>query len=703
MEAITVELKNECLAITFSTTGGTLRLANVRDSSGYEFLNPQSEPGGTRETPPARNGNLWRIRFRDPKGQPLIAQSADAVLISHRKGEFVWEVPMGDACAQIRMTVRLNKKDSLSYWSLSGNLPEGWIITSVDFPIIENIKPKTRMAAPFGWGLEYEMKPGDSYEGTYPSLVAAMQFLAFYNRGHGLYIGAHDPHANHKHFSAKASNEGIAFSLTNHLAFLEKPAREWKVPFDVAIGVFAGDYYDAAQIYREWTFNAPWGKAGAVSKRPIPEWLKETDLWIRVKDVWSDIESEPVENLEMAKQAADFFGIPIAFHWYTWHEIPFDTLYPEYFPAKPHFAEGVRALQESGFHVMPYINGRLCDPNSRTWNEEQGYKWAARKENGEPYTEVYGSKVPLNVMCPYTTQWQQKIAGIVERLVNEYNVDGVYIDQISAAAAVECFDPKHGHPLGGGHFWADGYRRFLDLTRKRLPQGKILTTEENAECWLDQFDALLLVNTPVGVRRVIPLFPAVYSGRTIVFGFQYTLPEDLRDSAPWRAKMSQAFVFGSQLGWVSLSTLMDPSVRPEAEFLRRLVQCRRFGHEYLTFGRFLGILDVRGDNPALKISAIRPFDGPCSFTLPTVLASAWLGEDGSLGVAAVNQSDKERLVSVRLPLARAKIRASKGFNLVRFGPTGMESECRSTDETQSFVIPAASALIVKIRQSQGKN
>ena len=107
---------------------------------------------------------------------------------------------------------------------------------------------------------------------------------------------------------------------------------------------------------------------------------------------------------------------------------------------------------------MPYINGRLCDPKSKTWTQEGGDKAAARQENGKPYTEVYGSKVPLNVMCPATKQWQDKIAGIVDRLVNECGVDGVYIDQIGAAYAVRCFNPTTATRSAAG------------LLVRRLPQ-----------------------------------------------------------------------------------------------------------------------------------------------------------------------------------------------------------------------------------------
>ena len=45
--------------------------------------------------------------------------------------------------------------------------------------------------------------------------------------------------------------------------------------------------------------------------------------------------------------------------------------------------------------------------------------------------------------------------------MNECGVKGVYIDQIAAAAPTLCFDKSHGHPLGGGHWWTEGYWKLL--------------------------------------------------------------------------------------------------------------------------------------------------------------------------------------------------------------------------------------------------
>lgn len=623
------------VSLTFSTSGDRLSFKGLSGADGLPWLADFGE-----------QGCLWKLEFRGPDGAAKEFGSGELALsgvkTDGKRAEFTWEAPLGDSTATVTMAVHCEKGDPISYWSLRAKLPDGWKVVRADFPIVPNIKLQRglKMAAPAGWGLEYDVKPGMSYAGTYPSCMAAMQFVAFYIRGRGLYIGAHDVQANHKDFGVKAGEDAAGFTCTNWPAIPERGGGTYELPFEAAVGVFTGDYYDAAQIYREFTFNAPWGKAGPVSKRPIPKWVKDTDLWLRP-------DGSPEDNVEIAKQALKYFDVPTSLHWYRWHVIPFDTLYPEYFPPLPGFAEGIKALQDAGTHVMPYINGRLCDPNSKTWIDERGSESAARQENGEPYTEVYGSKVPLNVMCPYTAQWQQKIVGLVERLIKECGVDGVYIDQISAAPPKRCFNPAHGHPIGGGHFWVDGYRKLLDQVRKKLPEDRMITTEESAECWIDQFDALLLVNTPITAGTPIPLFPAVYSGRTITFGFLYFPADDLERSLPFRAKMARAFVWGSQLGWIQPKLIMQPEYAKEAEFLRNLARCRRFGHEYLVFGKFLGLLNVRGDNPRLRGEASGSFGGSYKIDMPSVIGSAWLAEDGSLGIALANMSDEAHEVEVK--------------------------------------------------------
>lgn len=650
----------------FSSAEGRLTLGLLRDGQGTEWTGPSTE-----------KNSLWRLALRGPGAETTEWASSDLPAPETRQDasgvRVTWKARVGDRDAQVSLVVAPDGTDGLSRWQLSAAVPEGWWVAQADWPILPNLRttPDLKMAAPFGWGLEYDVKPGMSYEATYPSLVASMPFVTFYHHGKALYAGIHDREGNHKRLAVKAREDGVSVTFTHWAAESDSVGGQYAPGFRAVVGVLDGDYWNAAQIYRAFTHQTPWGGAYDGLKlshptRPVPAWLKNIELWLMPGP-------EPLKNLESCRKAGEFFGVPIALHWYNWHEIPFDTLYPEYFPAKPNFREGVKALQDAGFRVMPYINGRLCDPNSKTWTQEGADKAAARQENGQPYTEVYGSKVPLNVMCPATRQWQNKILAIVDRLFNECGVDAVYIDQIGAAGAVRCFNPDHDHSVGGGTFWFEGYRTMLERIRAQMPRDRMLTTEENAECWNDRLDALLMVNTPAtGGRRIIPLMPAVYGGRVITFGFQYMDGNDIPQSLPFRAKMVRDFLWGAQLGWLGVDGIIADNARREAEFLRNLAKARQGAHEFLLEGQFLGEIDVAGDLPRLHGEGSAggskyPID------LPAVMASAWRAPDGTLGLAVANLSDEPQTAQLRPPWHRLHAAQSQpaeesADNTLRRGP-----------------------------------
>jgi len=682
-----VTIKAGGMSVEFSTADGKAALSSLRDKGDTEWASPFSG-----------KASLWRLALRGPDsataelvGGDVPVTGVDATEHSLR---LTWKAALGGGEALVSLVIVGDKTEQLSYWSFQAGLPEGWIVDRADWPVLANVRtqPDLKMAAPFGWGLEYDVQAGMSYEGTYPSLVTSMPFVAFYGHGKGLYVGAHDKQGHHKYLAVKAREDGAGVTFTHWPAEVDTANGRYAPEFHVVVGVFDGDYWNAAQIYRAFCCETRWGRADNLrlsnSDSPVPAWLKNIELWLMPG-------ARPLDNVESCRRAGEFFGVPIALHWYNWHEIPFDTLYPEYFPAKPNFRDGVKALQDAGFRVMPYINGRLCDPKSKTWTQEDGDKAAARQDKGEPYTEVYGSKVPLKVMCPATSQWRDKVAGIVDRLINEFGVDGVYIDQINAAHAVRCFNSEHGHSSGGGTFWTDGYRTMLDKIRSKLPKDRILTTEENAECWNDQFDALLMANTPASAgRRIIPLMPAVYGGRIITFGFQYMAGDDIARSLPFRAKMARAFLWGAQLGWIGVDAVMAEGARVEAEFLRNLVLARRQGHEFLLTGKFLGEAVVSGDNPELTGEGTGG-GGKYPIVLPAVMATAWLAMDRTVGLAVVNLSDQPRTVEVIVPWYRLReLKGEEGMHLgigaspVSAKPTAMNITIAPRDARILHVGPA---------------
>lgn len=672
-------------------------------AEGVQF-NRLSQPNGVNLLKNTKNNALaWKVTLKNKMGPEVLISSDISSFIKYeidRKKKkqstisFIWQYLIdGERNINIKTCIRCEEGSPLTYWSLEvTNLPKGWAVTQTEFPIILNIEVKknAKIAVPHGWGIEDDLKPGYKFEAVYPYCQCVMQFLAIYCQGKGLYFGAHDPNATMKQFSVEADKDQVGIKLTYWAGMPKRSETSYKTPFETVLGVYEGDYYQAAQIYREFSFKTPWGSSKSIAKRKTPDWLKQTVLWLRPKGVEKN-------TIDFTKQALDYFEVPTALHWYQWHRIPYDTLYPEYFPPKREFPKAVKEMQRLGTYVMPYINGRLWDPASKSWKKEHAKETtAALKEDNDTYIEVYGSKVPLAVMCPYTKPWQSKVKLLVERLMDEVGVNGVYIDQIGAASAVKCYNSNHGHPVGGGSFWHEGYRELLTRIRKSLPKDKMITTEENIETWLDQFDALLLVNTHTQTGRLIPLYPAVYSDRTILFAYQYLLEDDLDRIKPFRAKVAQCFLFGSQLGWIEPGLIMDPKYRKEAEYLKTLAKTRRFALNLLNYGKFLGLIEVQGDNPRVKGIGKATFGGTYKLDLPAVIAAAWLGKNGTAGIILVNQADKDHKVQVDIPLSKFGIPKKKSIRLQISGPDGFESEKISKSSALQLTIPPRSAKLIQI-------
>ncbi|MDH7570775.1 MAG: DUF6259 domain-containing protein, partial [Armatimonadota bacterium] len=379
-----------------------------------------------------------------------------------------------------------------SVWRAVASRPvEGGGVWEFDFPRLSGLGSRSHpeadtVAVPRSWGVLYPnpVQTLNVTGGTYPSGSWSMQYALWYHGQAGLYIGTHDPRASTKRFTVAvqrdASGAGVSYSVTHLPPNMGMPGTGCAPDYDTVIGVYTGDWYEGSRLYREWARGTPWMAKGPLAKR------SDVGGAIRPLALWLLISGAPAEVVPKVKAFQEFFSVPMGVHWYNWHQIPFDNDYPHYFPPKEGFKEAVAELTARGVVVMPYINGRLWDTDTDDW--EVARPWAAMKAEGGNYVEVYGSKEELAPMCPATPFWQQKMRETVLTLVRDYGVSGVYLDQITAAAPALCFNPAHGHPLGGGDHWWAGYRKLLGDLRAELARthpAAFLTSENNAESWTD--------------------------------------------------------------------------------------------------------------------------------------------------------------------------------------------------------------------------
>lgn len=459
------------------------------------------------------------------------------------------------------------------------------------------------------------------FSGRYPSGWASMQFMSHYDPDCGLYVASHDPVACSKDLQISRGDKGLAVQVQWYAPDCGVPGNRFVQSGETAIQLFKGDWFDATQIYKDWvSHHAKWW--------PQDRDRGDTPGWMRDLPVWAQMGGGPTEVVPATKRFAEYMGLPTGLHWYSWHQIPFDVNYPHYFPVKPGFKEGVAELQAAGVRVMPYINGRLWDSALADFKSE-GIKGAAKQEDGSNYIEEYGSGAKLAPMCPTTRVWRDKVQAIVLRLVGEYGVDGVYIDQVAAAAPALCFDRTHGHPLGGGSWWTEGgyWPLLTELRHKIRQQGlvKFLTTECNGEPYIHCFDGYLTWHFQY--QNQIPMFASVYAGRIQPFSRAYG-----GDEVAQCMKAGQQLVFGEQLGWC------DPGVvteRPKfAAYLRQCARLRYALRDCLARGDMARPPTLRGEIPT--VTADWRWSGTWPVTTDALLAGAWRSEGGKLAVIFAN-------------------------------------------------------------------
>lgn len=601
---------------------------------------------------------LWRLRWKDPSGQyhEVAANTVDAspeVTRNQKRARVRWTFALEqEADTWASVSVVVGDERTLRWRLEVQSQAEGWRLSDVDFPIIAGVAAEgVKLVQPHGWGLLRDrLLTGGPIWCNYPGVFASMQFVALQTRDGLVYLSTEDPQAYQKIFGCipSQSNGTLDLRVRHFPSWNAAGKGYWATPYATAVAVIPGaTWLEAAKRYKEWTYSAPWGRC-RLEYGLIPKWLAENDLWICHED--GAVDATSIERLLSCKEK---FGVRTAVHWYRWHGIPHDVGYPEYFPPKGGSFEAFKTVQEAGMAVMPYINGRLWDPATESWKVQNASAAATRDGNGNVRTEVYYTKIPLAVMCPSTELWQNTVTGLVRRLVKDVNVDAVYIDQIGAADAVICHATNHPHIPGGGNYWASGYRAMLSRCRDELRLDQAITTEECADPWNDLIDGFLLVNTHNGLGDIIPLYPMVYGGRTVYFGFQYIAGSELEEGLPLRAKLARSFVWGGQLGWIR-PTIVEERYSREARFLREVAQVRRRAHSYLQYGRMLAAPKIAGVE-VISVTAYAA-NGFHSSRIPAVVSGFWEANSGMVGLALCNWTDTTQPFSIEgLPYTKQPI------------------------------------------------
>ena len=487
----------------------------------------------------------WSVELSS--GKTLTPSSADYfnVETADGKARLVWR---GEAEIGLTLTVFGDSlKTKLDVKSDTG------AIKRVIYPIYEGIVPlrDDRFLLPWQNGIEIKdvlhtllgdetgirfwMGRGGKgyYENEYPTQYSYQLFAYYSEKGSGYTVTSDDGEAYIKTVGLYKSEDGERFDLRfiNYPEGMNK-VRTYEMPYLYSFAFIDGGWREAAMRYREWAKGQRW--YAPLSERPNTDVLDTIDF-CRINHEHYRLGTDDAEFLETARLIKERLDARPLMHWYGWNKAPrHGDWYPEMADwSDSEWLEGLHRrnaeLDAAGVKKIPYVNVHLWDRKLKSFAEESAPDSVIMPESLEITDEPWLSDRNLFAVCHATEKIKKKANALFSRLVTEDGFDGIYIDQVASFNATLCFSESHGHPVGGGKWWAEEYHKMIAPFREEMCKGKILTTESCAECYHDLFDLFLILDTSgqssgffraLGADNVesLPLFKMIYGDSAVAYG-----------------------------------------------------------------------------------------------------------------------------------------------------------------------------------------
>ena len=590
--------------------------------------------------------------------------------------QLIWDQFSIEGAPDLRIvvTVQILKTTPISKWHIHYENAGDLRIESIYFPRLPNISylgDNERLAVPRFMG-ELAKSPRELYSKTgktrrrswiYPGELA-LQCLALYQQnGPGLYLASDDTAAFRKAFIVFSKNLGsLGYEMAHYPENPDLPKNRYTLPYSCLIGSFEGDWITAAERYRSWGIKQSWARKSRFRKRLVPKWLLDTAMWM-----WNRGRAAGVLPPAIALQRE--LGLPISVFWHWWHKGPYDTSFPDYLPPRDGselFNSKLRQAQIKGIKTIIYMNQRLWCMTTKSWDVEGAKHYAVKNRDGKFRIEkpCVFDRQPCATMCISTSFWRDKYSNIAIKMIKDYGVNGIYMDQ--AVSSIACFDPNHGHPVGGGNYWMNGFKKLEAGIRKQAQRDILLAGEHGCETWLPVLDLFLTLQIseerykrPGGDGwEVIPFFQAVYHPYALTYGSYSSLtippydefwpkkyaPEeplcllDNKYNQQFYLEQARAFVWGMQPTVANFFPSQINERSEEINYMKRLVKIRSRALKYLLYGIFQRppVIDIpRVDIELSRVSIYAGrMGGGTSWKAryPALLTSAWQAEDGDLAI-----------------------------------------------------------------------
>ncbi len=547
--------------------------------------------------------------------------------------------------------------------------------------------------------------------GLYPS-SAQMQFMAYYSAEGGLYMATHDDQFNVKGIEyCRAGENGI--KMEYHLFTTGAGKGKYKLPYDMVIGTFDGDWHDAADIYRNWVESSEIPRPVKIAdNKDLPDWYFESPVVVtypvRGEHDMDDGTMPPnalypytnaLPHLNNLSDAFDSQVMSLLMHWEGSAPWAPPYAWPPYGGTK-NFDKFVKGLHDKGNYIGLYASGigyTIRSNTDTTYNmrkefEELGLEKIMKKAPDGDFSEVnvcarpqpgVGQRFGYD-MCPTNQFVTDVVVDQVSQMVKNGNVDYIqYFDQNLGGSCYGCYDTSHGHGYGPGKWQSEAMSDLYEALMPVLKAGdrKPLLGCEAAAA--EPFMPYLLFNDNratinFGYGTPVPAYQYVNHEYLNGFMGNQNSFEQMIDMEKSPLNMMQrlalAFVSGDMFTVIlrgngdmieSWNSNWDAKI-PNQEYMKSLIKNlnewrKTDGLDYLVTGRMIKPLEFEGTSeiPMLtKPTALR-------INFPSVLSSNWQSQKGQNAQFFVNYLPDVQEITIDMSMMKdVKIQEDAAGNSV---------------------------------------
>ncbi len=656
---------------------------------------------------------LIRIALLDCNGERRIISSNDAVCSVIRYGDDRCTVRfhmLGGERLSCTATVRFD--DSLSYWRLQVENNTSDLLEWIEYPCIavpcdlrghggnfkifssmmEGVEISDASLRELTGSAAVQAYPPRGWEGVYPG-AAPMQFLAYYDGQYGLYFASHDTGGAYKFVEWKKERETIRLIQQTY------PQAErnclCELEYDVVLGVFEGDWYGAAEIYRRFVKSSGMLRIPPLSQnKDVPQWFKQSPIvvtypvrgWKDHGNMEINAEYYPFVNamsvLDGYRKAWDSKLLVLLMHWestapwappYVWPPMGGGDILQKFAVALHEqgdllglYCSGLGWTQQSGI-IESYNREELFCKEGLASVVEVGPDHALR------YTPICGWPIRRGYdMCPACDKVKQIATREVCKIARGVDVDYIqFFDQNLGGNTYACYSETHGHPPVPGKWMVEAMRVLVSNMQNELraisPHKRIVLGCEAAACEplvndLMFNDSRYNINYKFGTP--VPAYSYVFHGYVCNFMGNHNCSSMLVDveKYPEYVYYRYAYYFlqgdiltvvlknGGKINW-EWNVPWDDNVQPDqaqlSNYIRLLNDIRKAYPEYLQYGIMQRPYRIDTNEIVLELRI-----GNAKQYMAAVLTIRYLGEDGSDCQILANWTGGEQTVQVYVGACR---------------------------------------------------